>query len=79
MYAITGILYISGFDRNSGATLQTFSIHQNIQKGKEIDFLKDFLSTNIINFNHTKEFKLKSDADEKDFYSIGTIAKLATL
>ncbi|MBX7490375.1 hypothetical protein [Helicobacter turcicus] len=46
MYAITGILYISGFDQNSWATEHTYTLTQNIEQGEEINALVQYLKDN---------------------------------
>lgn len=46
MYALTGILYISGFNQDTGATKQSYTLTQNIEKGKEIEVLVEYLKSN---------------------------------
>lgn len=35
MYALSGILYIAGINQDFGATKQTYTLVQNIEKGKK--------------------------------------------
>ena len=46
MYALTGIVYICGFNQDIGATKQTYTLTQNIEKGKEVDAITEFLKNN---------------------------------
>ncbi|WP_299550108.1 PepSY-associated TM helix domain-containing protein [uncultured Helicobacter sp.] len=46
MYAITGVLYISGFNQDSGATKHSYTLTQNIEQGKEIEALVQYLKDN---------------------------------
>lgn len=46
MYALTGIVYICGFNQDVGATKQTYILTQNIEKGKEVEAITEFLKNN---------------------------------
>ncbi|TLD83184.1 hypothetical protein LS70_005385 [Helicobacter sp. MIT 11-5569] len=46
MYAATGILYISGFNQDSWATKYNYTLTQNVEEGKEIDALVQYLKDN---------------------------------
>ena len=46
MYALTGVLYISGFDQDSGATKNTYILNAEIPKGGEIDAMLKYLEEN---------------------------------
>ena len=46
MYALTGVLYISGFDQDSGATKNTYILNAEIPKGGEVDAMLKYLEDN---------------------------------
>lgn len=48
MYALTGILYISGFDQDSGATKNTYTLNAEIPKGGEAEAMLNYLQNNNI-------------------------------
>ncbi|WP_273211925.1 hypothetical protein [Helicobacter rodentium] len=58
MYAITGILYISGFNQDSGATKQTYTLVKEIEKGQESQVLIDYLKENRLKVPSNLEAKM---------------------
>ncbi|MDA3967543.1 MULTISPECIES: hypothetical protein [Helicobacter] len=58
MYALTGILYISGIDQNYGATKNTYTMH-NATKGKEIESMLKYFKENNIALPKVGEIKEK--------------------
>lgn len=60
IYAITGILYISGFDQDSGATINTYThkISSNTQNINEADILTSYLKENNIALPKAAEPKI---------------------
>lgn len=55
LYAITGILYMSGINQDSGAIKHQYTLTQEIQKGQEVTALIQFLKDNNLKvpFNTT--------------------------
>ncbi|MDD6055198.1 MAG: PepSY domain-containing protein [Helicobacter sp.] len=58
IYAITGVVYIFGFNQDVGAVKNTYQLTQNIEKGKEADALINFLKEN--------KLKIPSNLDAKE-------------
>ena len=48
MYALTGVLYISGFNQDSGATKKTYILNAEIAKGGEVEAMLNYLQSNNI-------------------------------
>lgn len=67
MYAATGVLYIMGFDKNSGAIKNSYTLTQNIKNGQEIDVLIQFLKDN----NLSIPFNLEPKKNKNGTLSIG--------
>ncbi len=48
MYAVTGIVYISGFNQDVGATKNTYTLNAEISKGGEAEAMLKYLQDNNI-------------------------------
>ncbi|WP_297809682.1 hypothetical protein [uncultured Helicobacter sp.] len=58
MYALSGILYIAGFDQDVGATKQTYILTKEIAKGQESQALLEYLKENHLSVPSNMEAKM---------------------
>lgn len=70
MYALTGVLYIFGFNQNSGATQHTYHIKEPVQKGQEVTAMLEFLKENHLEIPSSLETKTTKNGA----ISIGSVA-----
>ncbi|MDE5602475.1 MAG: PepSY domain-containing protein, partial [Helicobacter sp.] len=68
MYALTGALYIFGFNQDSGASKSVYTLNVSIPQGQEIQTMLEYLKTN--NIPLPKESKPK--LDKKGYLTIGS-------
>lgn len=57
MYALTGLVYIFGFDQDVGAKRQVYQVQARLESGKEVEFLLSYLKENNL--------KIPSDSTPK--------------
>ena len=53
--AITGILFVIGFDEDTGATINEYTSLEIVEEGKEVEFLKKWTAENNIAMPRTNE------------------------
>ncbi|CAM3585012.1 PepSY domain-containing protein [Helicobacter ganmani] len=58
MYALSGILYIAGINQDFGATKQTYTLVQNIEKGQEVQALVEYLKSTQLKVPSNLEAKM---------------------
>lgn len=76
MYALSGVLYICGINQDFGATKQTYTLEQEIEKGQEAQALVEYLKSNHLSITTNLEPKVNRKSGALEVGSVHYAASI---